>query len=292
MINSDRVALIVSVESNENNLNLMTKTISVRRFYEDEALLCFRSWRKNGGWLKDIPIYCVCPSKNTIKHATQEEFKKLNVEYIEYFDENIFDYSSGFLTLPFVGQLFETKVQISQDILIKIDLDMQLLKPLDSKLFDCLDYGATVVGQYDKYSVRDQRQSYLDFLPFDTGFMLTNKANMFCKLWYELCFKSYVVNCNEWQKTNIQFGDYYLEEFVVDYIYANKLAKIIPVQRYQYGEGYAMINTFTNDELKSLYFLHEHLYADKRMLVTPEYNSICERLEYMKRKQNIFNDTF
>ena len=103
MINSDRVALIVSVESNENNLNLMTKTISVRRFYEDEALLCFRSWRKNGGWLKDIPIYCVCPSKNTIKHATQEEFKKLNVEYIEYFDENIFDYSSGFLTLPFVG---------------------------------------------------------------------------------------------------------------------------------------------------------------------------------------------
>ena len=30
----------------------------------------------------------------------------------------------------------------------------------------------------------------------------------------------------------MKFGDYYLEEFVIDYIYANKLAKVMPVQRY------------------------------------------------------------
>ena len=188
MVNSSDVALIVSVESNENNINLMTKTISVQRFYEDEAIRCFKSWRKNGGWLKDIDIYCVCPSKNTIKQTTKDEFKKLNVEYVEYFDQNIFDYSSGFLTLPFVGQLFENKVNISQNILIKIDLDMQLLKPLPEEWFNEVELGYTVIGQYDVYSIRDQRNAYRDFLPFDTGLMITDKRNMFCDLWYKLCF--------------------------------------------------------------------------------------------------------
>ena len=36
------------------------------RYYEDEAIDCIRSWRKNGGWLKDIPMYCICCTKNKI----------------------------------------------------------------------------------------------------------------------------------------------------------------------------------------------------------------------------------
>lgn len=278
-----RIALVVSVESNQNNVNLMTKTVQIQRFYEDEALRCFQSWRKNGGWLKDIAIYCVCPSKNTIKKDTQDKFKELGVEYIEYFDQNLFNYSSGFLTLPFVGQLFENKVQIDQDILVKIDLDMQLLKPLPREWFGFVNFGFTVVGQYDKYSIRDQRQAYPDFLPFDTGLMITDKNNKFCDLWYKFCFKEYVIKTNQWQETKMKFGDYYLEEFVIDYIYANKLAKVMPVQRYQYGEGYASIDTFSDEELKQLYFLHEHLYADKRMLISDEYNSLHEKMTYMKR---------
>ena len=59
------------------------------------------------------------------------------------------------MTLPFVGQLFENKVQIDQDILVKIDLDMQLLKPLPREWFGFVNFGFTVVGQYDKYSIRD-----------------------------------------------------------------------------------------------------------------------------------------
>ena len=286
MVNSSDVALIVSVESNENNINLMTKTISVRRFYEDEAIRCFRAWRKNGGWLKDIDIYCVCPSKNTIKQTTRDEFKKLDVEYIEYFDENIFDYSSGFLTLPFVGQLFENKVSINQNILIKIDLDMQLLKPLPVEWFNMIELGYTVVGQYDVYSIRDQRNTYRNFLPFDTGLMITDKRNMFCDLWYKLCFKDYVIQTDQWKQTKIKFGDYYLEEFVIDYIYANKLAKIFPVQRYQYGEGYASLSTFSDDEFANLYFLHEHLYKDKRMLISDEYNSVNEKMIYLKKHES------
>lgn len=282
-INPNDVALVVSVESNENNINLMTKTIQIQRFYEDEAVRCFQAWRKNGGWLKDIAIYCVCPSRNTIKKETQYKLKTLNVEYIEYFDKNIFNYSSGFLTLPFVGQLFENSIYVNQHIMIKIDLDMQLLKPLPKEWFITASFGSTVVGQYDKYSIRDQRQTYTDFLPFDTGLMITNKNNKFCDLWYKLCFKEYVIKTNQWQETKIQFGNYYLEEFVIDYIYANKLIKIFPVQRYQYGEGYASIDTFSDEELNGLYFLHEHLYANKRMLISQEYNSLYEKMTYIKR---------
>lgn len=277
------IALVVSVESNENNMNLMTKTIQIQRFYEDEAIRCFQAWRKNGGWLKDIAIYCVCPSRNTIKKETQDKFKELNVEYIEYFDKNIFNYSSGFLTLPFVGQLFENNIHIDQNIIIRIDLDMQLLKPLPQEWFNVVCLGSVVVGQYDKYSIRDQRQAYSDFLPFDTGLMITDKNYKFCDLWYKLCFKEYVIRTSQWQETKIKFGDYYLEEFVIDYIYANKLAKIFPVQRYQYGEGYASISTFNDEELKHLYFLHEHIYADKRKLLTSEYNSLREKMLYLKK---------
>ena len=290
MIDSTNIALIVSVESNETNINLLTNTIQIKRFYESEALRCFQSWRKNGGWLKDISIYCVCPSKNTINKSTQIKFKELGVEYIEYLDQNLFNYSSGFLTLPFVGQLFENKVHINETILIKIDLDMQLLKPLPIEWFETVNLGFTIVGQYDKYSIKDQRQVYPNFLPFDTGLMITDKNNKFCDLWYKLCFKDYVLKTNQWKETKIKFGDYYLEEFVVDYIYANNLAKIFPIQRYQYGEGYASLNTFTDDEFQRLYFLHEHLYADQRMLISDEYNSVYEKLIYTKRSRELIYD--
>lgn len=287
MVDVNQIALIVSVESNENNLNLMTKTINVQRFYEDEAIRCFKMWRKNGGWLKDIAIYCVCPSQNTIKNITKQQLKQLNIEYIEYVDENLFNYTSGFLTLPFVSQLFETKINITQNIIIRIDLDMQLLKPIPEKWFDYIGLGYTLVGQYDVFSIKDQRHVYKQFLPFDTGLMITDKKNMFCDLWYKLCFKKYVIKTDEWHAVKIQFGDYYLEEFVIDYIYANNLAKIMPIQRYQYGEGYASLKTFNDEEIKNLYFLHEHLYKDKRMLITDDYNSVLERIEFNKRNNRM-----
>lgn len=286
-MNINDIALIVSIESNLNNLNLMTNTIKQHRFYEDEAIKCFKCWRKNGGWLKNIQIYCVCPSKNTLNKNTQNELKKLNVEYIEYYDNNIFNYSSGFLTLPFIQQLFEKKVNINQNILIRIDLDMQLLKPLPIEWFYNVYLGQTCIGQYDIYSIKDQRRIYKNFLPFDTGLMITDKRNMFGSLWYKLCFSDYILNTNEWQAVKKQFGNYYLEEFVVDYIYANNLSRIVPIQRYQYGEGYGSLNTFSDIEFKSLYFLHEHLYINKSSLITSEYNSIIEHIIYNRRnKQN------
>ena len=62
----DRIAFIASIESNDLNMNLATNTVKIHRYYEDEAIDCIRSWRKNGGWLKDIPMYCICCTKNKI----------------------------------------------------------------------------------------------------------------------------------------------------------------------------------------------------------------------------------
>jgi len=38
---------------------------------------------------------------------------------------------------------------------VKIDLDMQLLKPLPKDWFDAVSLGFAIVGQYDKYSIKD-----------------------------------------------------------------------------------------------------------------------------------------
>ena len=45
-----KYALITMIESNENNLNEQNGIIFCeKRLYEDEAILCFENWRKNGG---------------------------------------------------------------------------------------------------------------------------------------------------------------------------------------------------------------------------------------------------
>nr|DAF73122.1 MAG TPA: hypothetical protein [Caudoviricetes sp.] len=52
---------------------------------------------------------------------------------------------------PLCGKIAEEL--LDEDIFIKIDLDMQLLKPLDRKLFDLEDF--TVIGQYSGEDAKD-----------------------------------------------------------------------------------------------------------------------------------------
>ena len=71
---------------------------------------------------------------------------------------------------------------------------------------------------------------------------------------------------------------YFLEEYVIDKAYNEKQFPIDPIKRYQVGEGYASVKTFTDDELKSVYFWHEHILYEKDY-----YDKIRERLEFTKR---------
>lgn len=275
-----RIALIAPIEANKDNLNWQTKTSPFIHLYEDEAIKCFSAWRRNGGWLKDINIYVLCSTKNKVSSSTQSKLKSLGVQYIESYDSMSQSYSSGFLNLPYCGKFFEDYVGMNEDVLIRIDLDMALLKPLPCQLFSNVS-NATLIGQYDVNSLKDQRTSYPGILPFDTGFMISNKNSGFYHKWYEMCFSDEVLNSSEWKSIRQVLGDYYLEEFAVDYMNYNNIMPIMPIQKYQFGEGYSSIDNFSDDEIEHVYFCHEHMYIDKKF--PWGYNSVAEHIKYLKR---------
>jgi hypothetical protein len=273
-----KYALVAAIEGNNRNLNNQLNIVQFERKFEDEAILCFEAWRKNGGWLKDIPIYVLCPTHNTISQDTIDQLKAINVEYIEEYHPVTETFTSGFLNIPYVGMLFEQRLDV--DVLIKIDLDMNLIQPLPEALVNC---GQTVCGQYDDYCTKQQRTLEPGWdNPFDTGFMITRKDSGFYQRWWKGVAE--ILNGAhdpDWLAVRAQTGEYYLEEYIVDKIYHEDTGAIRPVQKYQIGEWYTPVAKFTDDELKNVYFWHEHLISD------PKYNKIREKVEYFNRMRKI-----
>jgi hypothetical protein len=272
-------ALFAPIENNTNNLNTSRGIVSIERRYEDEAVACFAAWRQRGGWLKDIPIYAMCPTHNTVSSSTQQKFAELGVSYIEEFHPITDTFTSGFLNSPYVGSVLETR--LTEDVLIKIDLDMNLIQPLPEQL---LTTGSTVCGQYDDYCTKQQRQATTDGPnPFDTGFVITPRHNNFYQLWFNevKALLDAPGNDPEWQAIKQVTGEYYLEEYVVDKIYRLQLANITPIQKYQIGEWYTPVSQFTDEELTRVYFWHEHIIPD------PAYNKIREKVEYFNRMKRM-----
>jgi len=85
----------------------------------------------------------------------------------------------------------------------------------------------------------------------------------------------------EWLKVREQTGEYYLEEYIVDKLFHADPSILRPVQRYQIGEWYTPVKQFTDEELKKVYFWHEHLIPD------PKYDKIREKVEYFNRMKKI-----
>jgi len=278
------IALIAPIERNIECLNKQTGIVGFPRLYEDEAIRCFQSWRRHGGWLKDIPIYTLCSTGNSISRDTEAKLANLGVTHVDAYAEETKGYSSGFLTLPYCGMFFQEISPIKEDITVRIDLDMVLLKPLGEWLFEKIE-NATVIGQYDIDSIKDQRFSLNGVLPFDTGFMISHRKNHFYRSWHRMCNSTEVLESDEWKSIRKLMGDYYLEEFAVDYMFNRKLANIMPVQKYQHGEGYASVDTFTDEQMDMLYFRHEHIYANNRF--PWGYDSTRERLKYIRRMQGM-----
>jgi hypothetical protein len=274
-----KYALIAAIEGDRKNLNNDMDIVQFERLYESEAVICFQNWRKNGGWLKDIPIYVLCPTHNTISKDTQDKLSALDVIYIEEYHPIIETFTSGFLNIPYVGKLMEDRLDV--DVIIKIDLDMNLIQPLPKELVNC---GEVVCGQYDDYSTRLQRTLEEGWTnPFDTGFMITRKDSGFYNRWW--LEVNNILNDPEsdaeWLKVREQTGDYYLEEYIVDKLFHADPSILRPVQRYQIGEWYTPVKQFTDEELKKVYFWHEHLLPD------PKYDKIREKVEYFNRMKKI-----
>jgi signal peptidase I len=148
---------------------------------------------------------------------------------------------------------------LDEDILIKIDLDNIMLKPFPEELIKNA-YISTIVGRYSKDFEISERYCFNNECPFDTSLIITNKNKKFYKKYYDLCFDNNVLNSPEWLSIRKVEGEYWLEEYVVDYMYKNKLADIIPIQNYQCGYGYPDMASFVKNKLTGgLYMTHNHI---------------------------------
>jgi hypothetical protein len=270
-------ALITAIEGDANNLNEQKGIVGTRRLFESEAILCFENWRKNGGWLKDCAIYTFCPTHNIVTDKTKEKFKELNVTYIEEYQSITETFISGFLNVPLIGMLLEQR--LTEDVLIKIDLDMNLIKPLPQEL---VNSDTLICGQYDDYCTAQQRTVKEGWAnPFDTGFTISKRISGFYKFFFDVLTDTMNNHDPEWEKVRAVSGDYYLEEYVMDKIYNNKLWPVQPIQRYQIGEWYTPVKEFSDDEISKVYFWHEHIIHD------PVYNKAREKIEYFNRMRRI-----
>ena len=172
-----KIVLFAPVEADMQDINSVKDGFS--RYFEKEAVKAFACWRQNAGWLKDIPIYAVCSTKATLSEETRLKFRELNVTYVEAYLPITETYTCGFWNIPLVGQWAESN--LNADVLIKIDLDMYLIRPLPESLFDNLE--ATVVGQHDHLaemhlaSISDQYPAFKYF--FNTGFTISTPQSQF-----------------------------------------------------------------------------------------------------------------
>lgn len=266
-------ALIAAIESEFNDTNVNTGICeSCKRRLESEAIECFSKWRENGGWLKDIPIYAVCPTKNVISEDTKEKFNELNVTYIEEYKSVTETFTSGFLNIPLIGMMMEERLK--EDFFIKIDLDMNLIKPLPKSMFE----NDITLGQYDDYCTKMQRGGLDGSNPMDTGFLISKRKSGIYKHWFDIVMHIMGSDDPEWLKVKAQTGEYFLEEFCMDKIVSSNKFDIKLIQKYQIGEWYTPVKEYTNEELENVYFWHEHIEYDKQ-----GYDKIREKIEYRKR---------
>jgi hypothetical protein len=273
-----KYALVTAIEGDSGNLNTQRgiKVVS-EHLFESEAKICFESWRNNGGWLKDIPIYAFCPTHNTVTEETKQRFKELNVTYIEEFQPVTDTFVNGFMNVPLVCMLLEQRIE--EDVMIKIDLDMNLIKPLPE---DLVNSETLICGQYDDYCAALQRKVDDQWgNPYDTGFTISRRASEFYRFFYEMVLNTQNGNDPKWEEVKKVSGDYYLEEYAMDKIVNEGMWEVKPIQRYQIGEWYTPVAEFSDEELLNCYFWHEHIKHD------PTYNKVREKVEYFNRMKKI-----
>jgi len=253
-----KTILFAHIEKNLMDIN--SSKVGYKRYYEKEAILAFKSWRKNGGYLKDIPIYAICLTKNTISKETQEELKKLNVTYIEDYQSETDNFKNGYWLIPLTGKYIQNKIQ--SDFYIKIDLDMYLQKPIPKIFFQ---KNKITISKYDNNSQNNRWNNFNKFPKkygnvWDTGIIITEKNNFF-KDYYDLLIsleKEYLQSKKQFYKKylikipeDFEYG--FLEEFAITILNLENKYNFIPYYNYCAGEFYN--NEITSDTC----FLHYHI---------------------------------
>lgn len=275
MINLDDICIIASIEADVNNINTINKDIlgfEDTRLYEQEAIRCFKSWRTFGGIYKDIKIYCICLTKNIISQQTKDIFKSLNVVYIETYDIITDTFVSGFWNIPYSGVWFEQNLK--EKIFIKLDLDMELIRPLDEKFINNILSNDINVGIYDIDFGSDRTKRYELFpeilIQSNTCFIISTKKSKIYQIWWNKLLEI----CSIYEYSDI------LEEVAFDMIMDDNI--INKISNFQIGENYineSNIVKLSDEQLNNIFFAHEKIHCSK-----------SKNINYLKLKTKFLNN--
>jgi len=159
-------ALILVIEGNTAIRTGDGKTFPM----ENEAVHCVSAWRRLGGKYKNIPIYCVCPSRNTPSKKAINILKSFGVKYYQKFLLESDSFKCGWYNKPLGCQWLEE--WIPEDVLIHIDLDAYLIKEPTELFF------------YVPESFDAKIQEEKNGTEYNTGFIVANKNKGFYKKWF------------------------------------------------------------------------------------------------------------
>jgi hypothetical protein len=290
-----KIILFAPIESDLKDINSTKDKFS--RYFEKEAIKAFSCWRKNGGWLKDIPIYAICPTKATLSESTREKFRELNVTYIETYHPITDSFNCGFWNIPLVGKWVENNIQA--DYYIKIDLDMYLIRPLPKKLFNGQK---SIVGLHDHLAenhLKKISENYPAFKYFfNTGFTVTTPESKF----FETQMNYLITIENDYQNLGVEgFKEKYgptiventtredstsiehrlMEEMCVSIMYKDGFP-IEPIINYYLETNEYELNTSVNFDIEKIYFIHEHIddnFSQNNLINQIKYKKIFKNLE-------------
>jgi hypothetical protein len=263
------IALITVIES--DLINIDSNNTHNTRLFEREAILSFSHWRNNAGIYKDIPIYAVCITKNTISKDTKDKFKELNVTYIESYQAVTESFDCGFYNKPLGCKVLEET--LTEDILIHIDLDMYLMRePTIPFKNACMVYDT---HQLHKERIHKNGE-VID--TYNTCYMVTKrKDKIFSKWWDKLkqLDEDYILDRSEFDKLydNLEYRK--LEELSFDLLSLD--IEIYNIPNSLFGETYTPLASMNKLELNNITFHHYHIYTS---LV--EYNWFAGYREYTK----------
>ena len=262
--NNTTFALILTVENKKSINNINNNSLEERDF-EKESIRCIKNWRLNGGWLKNIPIYIHCPSLELSKETIQH-YNDYNAVLLYNYIEDIYKYDYGFINVHYSGKYFSSILK--EDILIHIDLDMELLRPLSVDFFDPIlkNNFEVMVGGYSNSDYKNQRKPLFGNRIFNTNLIITKSKEYSFLDFYKEMIKEY---SSYPDKT-----DYYIDETLVEKVLLNQEFNYLEQTYYEMGEGY--VNNL--DTLPDIYFWEEHIYR------TPT-NNVDLKLTFYKVKK-------
>jgi hypothetical protein len=267
----------------ESNVNRGGESIANRPL-EEEAIKCFSSWRKMGGKWKDMPIYAICHTNNPPSENTLNEFKNLDVTFVDAYDPISETFPAGWWNVPLSGMWAEDN--LNHDFLVHTDLDMVLLKEPDDELMYCSRDNHARCAVYSENFPDDMAISEDYRKLFVTCFITSWSKNKFYTCWYEEMMRLK----DKWDKhpvlDNTQRWWQYcnLEEHAVDVMYYEKEFRVEQVQKCQIGNGnaYDTVDSLTDAEMLRVFFNHDHFHDDCKQQTIKEY--IMRMMELKRAK--------